>query len=706
MDPSPRQMRDTPIEQQQFLLSPRQESARTIDFADDISREATLDRTDKISRAANHSFQLNELDGRGAIKVYRSNGVHPPLFDTTPLYTSREAEPTEAKDVLLDARFGQRVFGQATELAVDLGVFHVLEGQQMRLEPEVRISQDAHERELRRVRLEERERYDHLAERMCSVQRNENEQRASELLQSVQSNFVAEIARVKVEGKCHLDAERARVDELLAGMRADDERRTEQILADVRLRLDADSRDGQLARERAIECRHGVQCKRRRDGTCRYGHTGEGQGEDTARQHADGNRQADGARCFHPSTAERGRGNVNHLFASKLLPSEKAVTEKVSAAKVEKTVRRLQLHCGSAEPRSQTVISRIEAVVNKSVCKALTSSFYDKYGALQLYTQGMLNQDIKNNFIVLIAVQSPVISVIRLSKPDTSKKVFSITVSGRRIVGANERKSEAQQPSTSASTPLEHDCAYAAWIISHQVSNQSSEMPKLNGGHYGADAFGARCNISMHLTVDELLGHVPEMDQSTNILQCEQQQLSMSVVPVPRIVLRGSGEASPVHSAPTAMREVVLDSEKETMMEEKETMMEEKETRMEEKMMTTKAATAAPAKRTVVPVEPTQLMGAPAVGRVTEEEAMKGCLLQCIHQSIETTCALVVMHYVVEQSVQRQTALRLGVSKQCGGERKNGGDRLLSPLPRSGEVKEPIFALNTRRRVRGRRTQS
>ena len=647
------------IKPEMFRLHAR--PARTIDSADDISREATLDRTDKISRAANHSFQLNELDGRGAIKVYRSNGVHPPFFDTTPLYTSREAEPTEAKDVLLDARFGQRVFGQSTRLAVNQGV-HVLEGQQMRLEPEVRISQDAHERELRRVRFEERERFDHLAERLCSVQRDENEQRASKLLQSVQSNFVAEIARVKVEGKCHLDAERARVDELLAGMRADDERRTEQILADVRLRLDADSRDGQLARERAIECRHGVQCKRRRDGTCRYGHTGEGQGEDTARQHADGNRQADGARCFHPSTAERGRGNVNHLFASKLLPSEKAVTEKVSAAKVEKTVRRLQLHCGSAEPRSQTVISRIEAVVNKSVCKALTSSFYDKYGELQLYTQGMLNQDIKNNFIVLIAVQSPVISVIRLSKPDTSKKVFSNTVSGGRIVGANEKKSEVQQPSTSASTPLEHDCAYAAWIVSHQVSNQSSEMPKLNGGHYGADAFGARCNISMHLTVDELLGHVPEMDQSTNILQCEQQQLSMSVVPVPRIVLRGSGEASPVHSAPTAMREVVLDSEKETMMEEKETMMEEKDTRM----MTTK----------------------------------------CIHQSIETTCALVVMHYVVEQSVQRQTALRLGVSKQCGGERKNGGDRLLSPLPRSGEVKEPIFALNTRRRVRGRRTQS
>ena len=239
MDPSPRQMRDTPIEQQQFLLSPRQESARTIDFADDISREATLDRTDKISRAANHSFQLNELDGRGAIKVYRSNGVHPPFFDTTPLYTSREAEPTEAKDVLLDARFGQRVFGQSTRLAVNQGV-HVLEGQQMRLEPEVRISQDAHERELRRVRFEERERFDHLAERLCSVQRDENEQRASKLLQSVQSNFVTEIARVKVEGKCHLDAERARVDELLAGMRADDERRPKQILADVRLRLYAD----------------------------------------------------------------------------------------------------------------------------------------------------------------------------------------------------------------------------------------------------------------------------------------------------------------------------------------------------------------------------------------------------------------------------------------------------------------------------------
>ena len=85
------------------------------------------------------------------------------------------------------------------------------------------------------------------AARLCSVERDENKQRTSELLQSVRANFADEIARVKVEAKCHLDAERARVDELLAGMRADDERRTEQILADVRLRLDADSRDGQLA---------------------------------------------------------------------------------------------------------------------------------------------------------------------------------------------------------------------------------------------------------------------------------------------------------------------------------------------------------------------------------------------------------------------------------------------------------------------------
>ena len=59
------------IKPEMFRLHAR--PARTIDSADDISREATLDRTDKISRAANHSFQLNELDGRGAIKVYRSN---------------------------------------------------------------------------------------------------------------------------------------------------------------------------------------------------------------------------------------------------------------------------------------------------------------------------------------------------------------------------------------------------------------------------------------------------------------------------------------------------------------------------------------------------------------------------------------------------------------------------------------------------------
>jgi hypothetical protein len=182
------------------------------------------------------------------------------------------------------------------------------------------------------------------------------------------------------------------------------------------------------------------------------------------------------------------------------------------------------------------------------------------------------------------------------------------------------------------------------------------------------------------------------MDQSTNILQCEQQQLSMSVVPVPSVVLRGSREASPVHSAPTAMRKVVLDSEKETMMEEKET-------RMEEKMMMTKAARC-PGRAHSRISGTDSAHGSTSCGTSTDEEAMKGSLLQCFHQSIETACALVVMHYVVEQSVQRQIKLRLGVSKQCGGERKTGGDRLLSPLPRSGEVKEPFFALNTRRRVR------
>ena len=200
------------IKPEMFRLHARQ--ARTIDSADDISREATLDRTDKISCAlsafydACHSFQLNQLDGHGVIKVNRSNGAHPPFFDPTPLYTPRDAEPTDEKDVLLDARFGQRICGQATGLAENLRGFHVLEGRQMHLEPEVRISQDAHDRELRRVRLEERKRFDHLAARLCSVERDENKQRTSELLQSVRANFADEIARVKVEAKCHLDAER------------------------------------------------------------------------------------------------------------------------------------------------------------------------------------------------------------------------------------------------------------------------------------------------------------------------------------------------------------------------------------------------------------------------------------------------------------------------------------------------------------------
>ena len=580
------------IKPEMFRLHARQ--ARTIDSADDISREATLDRTDKISCAlsafydACHSFQLNQLDGHGVIKVNRSNGAHPPFFDPTPLYTPRDAEPTDEKDVLLDARFGQRICGQATGLAKDLRGLHALEGRQMRLEPEVRISQDAHDRELRRVRLEERKRFDHLAARLCSVERDENKQRTSELLQSVRANFADEIARVKVEAKCHLDAERARVDELLAGMRADNDRRTELTLADVRLRLDADSRDGHRARERAMECRHGVHCKRRNDGTCRYGHTG----KDATRQRADGNRQADGARCAHPSTEERGRGNVSQCCAPTVSPSKKAVTKAVNTAKVEKPVRRLQLQYGSAKPRSRTVISRIQAVANKSVGKALTSSFYDKHGKLQLYTQGMLNQDIKNDLIVLIAVQPPVISVMKFSKPDTSRKVFSSTLSERHIVGANEKSPEAQQPRTSPYTPLEHDCAYAAWIKSHQVSIQSGEMPTLNG----ADAFGDR-------TVDEMRGRIPEM----------KRQLSINVVP--GVMLRGSREASsPVLSAPTAKHKVVLDSE--TV----ETMMEEENTMIEEKMFMTDAVTAAPTPSTVVPAEPTRLMGAPDVGRVTDEE--------------------------------------------------------------------------------------
>ena len=305
------------IKPEMFRLHDRQ--ARTIDSADDTSREVTLDRTDTISRAAIHSFQLIQLDDHEVIKVYRSNGDHPPFFDPKPLYTPRDAEPTDEKDVLLDARFGQRICGQATGLAEDLRGFHVLEDRQMRLEPEVRISQDAHERELHRVRLEERKRFDHLAARLCSVERDENEQRTSKLLQSVRSNFADEVARVKFEAKCHQAAERARVDELLAGMRADDERRTAQILADVRLRLDADSRDGHRERERAIECRHGVHCKRRHDGTCRYGHTG----KDAPRQRADGNIQADGALCAHPSTEERGRGNVSNFLRRKCLPARR-----------------------------------------------------------------------------------------------------------------------------------------------------------------------------------------------------------------------------------------------------------------------------------------------------------------------------------------------------------------------------------------------
>ena len=87
------------IKPEMFRLHARQ--ARTIDSADDISREATLDRTDKISCAlsafydACHSFQLNQLDGHGVIKVNRSNGAHPPFFDPT----ARRSTPPETRNL-------------------------------------------------------------------------------------------------------------------------------------------------------------------------------------------------------------------------------------------------------------------------------------------------------------------------------------------------------------------------------------------------------------------------------------------------------------------------------------------------------------------------------------------------------------------------------------------------------------------------------
>jgi hypothetical protein len=62
------------------------------------------------------------------------------------------------------------------------------------------------------------------------------------------------------------------------------------------------------------------------------------------------------------------------------------------------------------------------------------------------------------------------------------------------------------------------------------------------------------------------------------------------------------------------MHKVVLDRDKV------ETMMEAENTMMQEKMFMTNAATAAPTQSTVVPAEPTQLMEAPDVGRVTDDE--------------------------------------------------------------------------------------
>ena len=209
---------------------------------------------------------------------------------------------------------------------------------------------------------------------------------------------------------------------------------------------------------RSRKCYDGAACQRLRHGFCNFQHTPV---EVTAaRQHADGKREAEGARCAHPSTTERGLGNVKQIYAYTASHSKKAV----SATKEERTVRQLQLQYGPAKPRSRAVFNRIEAVVNKSVREAFMSSFYDNNGEQQKYMQWMLNQDIKNKVIQLMVVKIPVNTVMKLTKKSTED--FS-SMRDSRIVGANEKPS----------APLQQVCAYATWSSSHKVSNQSNEMP-------------------------------------------------------------------------------------------------------------------------------------------------------------------------------------------------------------------------------------
>ena len=209
---------------------------------------------------------------------------------------------------------------------------------------------------------------------------------------------------------------------------------------------------------RSRKCYDGAACQRLRHGFCNFQHTPV---EVTAaRQHADGKREAEGARCAHPSTTERGLGNVKQIYAYTASHSKKAV----SATKEERTVRQLQLQYGPAKPRSRAVFNRIEAVVNKSVREAFTSSFYDNNGEQHKYMQWMLNQDIKNKVIQLMVVKIPVNTVMKLTKKSTED--FS-SMRDSRIVGANEKPS----------APLQQVCAYATWSSSHKVSNQSNEMP-------------------------------------------------------------------------------------------------------------------------------------------------------------------------------------------------------------------------------------
>ena len=209
---------------------------------------------------------------------------------------------------------------------------------------------------------------------------------------------------------------------------------------------------------RSRKCYDGAACQRLRHGFCNFQHTPV---EVTAaRQHADVKREAEGARCAHPSTTERGLGNVKQIYAYTASHSKKAV----SATKEERTVRQLQLQYGPAKPRSRAVFNRIEAVVNKSVREALMSSFYDNNGEQHKYMQWMLNQDIKNKVIQLMVVKIPVNTVMKLTKKSTED--FS-SMRDSRIVGANEKPS----------APLQQVCAYATWSSSHKVSNQSNEMP-------------------------------------------------------------------------------------------------------------------------------------------------------------------------------------------------------------------------------------